>query len=182
MSIASQTNHQWSDPMHTNQYTDIVDPWKLDLLRVRARRLNFDTHDLQEAEQELVPVLMAFSFDHAKANGATERTALTCVIDNRLKNRVRSSARYAHHLAGARGATRDEAIDTTDRELLRIDVRDAVAKLPDRERDICHGLLDGESIHEIAKRLGCTWHTVRRALDGVRERFVASGLDAWLAA
>jgi RNA polymerase sigma factor (sigma-70 family) len=166
--------------MHNNRYTDIVDHWKIDLLRIRARRLGLGAHDIQEAEQDIVPLLAAFQFD--PSNGATERTALTRVIDNRLKNAKRRAARYARHIAESRNTKRDEAIDTTARSLLVIDVRDAVAGLPDRERAVCRGLLDGYSVHEIAKQLGCTWHTVRRVLDGIRERFPAMGLDGWLGA
>jgi DNA-directed RNA polymerase specialized sigma24 family protein len=166
--------------MHNNRYTDIVDHWKIELLRTRARRLGFDPHDIQEAEQEIVPLLAEFQFD--PTNGATERTALTCVIDNRLKNVKRRSARYARHIAESRSMKCDDAVDTTARSLLVIDVRDAVAGLPDREQAVCRGLLDGDSVHEIAKQLGCTWHTIRRLLDGIRERFTAMGLDGWLGA
>lgn len=164
--------------MHNNRYTDIVDHWKIDLLRIRARRLGIGAHDIQEAEQEIAPLLATFRFD--PTNGATERTALTRVIDNRLKNVKRRSARYARHIAESRCMKRDEAVDTTARSLLAIDVRDAVAGLPDREQTVCRRLLDGESVHEIAKQMGCTWHTIRRLLDGIRERFMAMGLDGWL--
>jgi len=55
----------------------------------------------------------------------------------------------------------------------------AVDGLAPEDRDLCRALADGESIDAIARRLGCGWHTVKRRVDRVRERFAQMGLDEY---
>jgi DNA-binding NarL/FixJ family response regulator len=42
---------------------------------------------------------------------------------------------------------------------------------------ICDALAQGQSINEIAIHLDLSWHTVRKHIDAIRERFIEVGLD-----
>jgi len=166
--------------MHTNTYDGILEAWKVDLIRARARRHGVRPHDMGEVEQEIVRVVAEFCFDPAKSNGATERTALTKVIDNRLKNMRRKRKRYSDHLDRARRMSRQVEEDTTSKAMLVIDVHDAIAMLPLREQAVCQGLLVGQTLNQIAIDQGCAWGTIRRSCDAIREHFTAIGLGSWL--
>ena len=166
--------------MQTNKYDGILEAWKVDLINTRARRLGVRLCDMGEVEQLLVPVVAAFRFDIDKANGATERTAITRVIDNRIKNIRRRGRRYTHHVDQARLTRRESNEDTTERTVMALDVREAVAKLPDRERAVCEGVLAGQTLNQVAHDLGCAWSTVNRLRNAIRAHFKAIGLGGWL--
>lgn len=65
-------------------------------------------------------------------------------------------------------------------DVLAQEVRDVVAALSADERVVCAGLAAGQSISRIAHQLQCTWHTVRRIIDRLREHFIAIGLELQL--
>lgn len=172
--------------MYSNTYEGIVDGWKADLIRERARRWGFRHEDLEDAEQEIILDVANFHFDAAKSNGAAERTALISVIDRRLCTLLRSKRRYQQHVAEAMAevAVDDERLAASTNSGpngdLVIDTQEAVAALPDFERAICQSLALGYSLTEIATQLGCSRHAVRKTVTRIRQRFESLGLSDWV--
>ena len=58
-----------------------------------------------------------------------------------------------------------------------IDVRGAVEIAPLRERMVCRALGRGYSKNDIARMLGCGWHTVDRLVHCIREHFRQLGIE-----
>lgn len=166
-----------------------LDAKHLDLIARRCRRMGFRGADLDDASQEAAIAVMAFEFDEERANGASLETALTAVIDHCLLSLRRKHGRYAKHLeqfldtAHAKWSNcDDEPVEPHYEEPtdLRLDVQAVLATLSIDDQRICSDLAAGRSVHEIAKALGCDWHTVRRQVERVREVFEARGLGRWL--
>ena len=155
--------------------------WKLDLIRARAIRHGFCGADLEDVQQEIAIEALAFGFRRDRANGATEATALTAMIDRRLAMARRRERRYQRRLDQVRGFADLSAEPTEpsceERITSVLDVRSAIATLSPVDQEICRALADGDSIDAIAQRLGCGWHTVKRQVDRLRERFAQMGLD-----
>jgi DNA-binding NarL/FixJ family response regulator len=57
------------------------------------------------------------------------------------------------------------------------DVTAARSTLCEVSQRICDALAQGQSINEIAQSLNMSWHTVRKHIDAIRERFIEVGLD-----
>ena len=166
----------------TNDKPDI--DWHTQLIEARGRRMGLASADLDDAVQEITPRVLAFRYDPAKSNGASLKTALTAVIDRCLLAIRRRELRYAKCLERARNAKSDhgEASTYEDSTPLQLDVHTALSQLSTDEREICEALSHGFSIHEIATRLGCDWHTVNRRVTRIRVRFTELGLGEWLGA
>ena len=169
-----------------DSYEGVVEDWKVELIRVRAKRLGIRRHDLEDAQQGIVLDVLEFRFDSAKSNGACERTALTSLIDRRLMTILRAKRRYAQHVRpqpSKQADGQDESEPFTEpipQQQLMLDVRDAVADLSAEEQAICRSLANGESIAEIARQLGRNWHAVNRVVGDLRRRFEQIGLDGWV--
>ena len=168
----------------TNDKPDI--DWHTQLIEARGRRMGLASADLDDAVQEITPQVLAFRYDSAKSNGASLKTALTAVVDRCLLAIRRRESRYAKCLERARNAkqTSDHGESSTyeDSTPLQLDVHTALSQLSADEREICEALSHGFSIHEIATRLGCDWHTVNRRVARIRIRFTEMGLGEWLGA
>ncbi|MHC4877909.1 MAG: RNA polymerase sigma factor [Planctomycetota bacterium] len=167
--------------MHQQTSFQDTHGWKLDLIARRARRLGLRGPDIDDAVQDLALDVLDFDYDPQRAGGASEPAVLAGVIDNRLISLLRSRERYQMHLARMAADLHpdseiDDAQDLTRCEL-RSDVRDLINALPTDHQDVCHKLMDGESLAEIADDLGCGWHTVRRMLDRIRATFVEAGIE-----
>ena len=174
--------------MRHNKYDGLLDRWKVRLVARRASRLGFRPHEIDDAMQELVFDVLAFRFDLAKSNGASEATALTAVIDNRLRTLRRGWRRYQKHVEALRAELGvDEARDRwpepeeDETALLVVDGREAVALLSPKERRLCRALLAGQTLADVARQRGCDWHVPARVLAHVRRRFEALGLEGWVA-
>ena len=167
--------------MHQQTSFQDTHGWKLDLIARRARRLGLRGPDIDDAVQDLALVVLDFDYDQQRAGGASEPAVLAGVIDNRLVSLLRSRDRYQMHLAQIAADIRPESEIDESQDLshceLRSDVRDLVNALPADHRDVCHRLMDGESLAEIADDVGCGWHTVRRMLDRIRATFVEAGIE-----
>jgi DNA-directed RNA polymerase specialized sigma24 family protein len=172
----------------SNDYGNEVALWKTDLILSRARRLGFCADELPEVQQDLVPTVAAFVFDPAKANGASERTALTSIIDHLLIKHLRQRGRQQQLLATmaekalieeAARPDLDEATDITrwDRQH---DLATCISRLPADEQVICQALANGESLARISRRLGLTWSATQRSIERIRTAFTVFGLDAWM--
>lgn len=160
-------------------YGSLMEPWKADLIVSRAKRMGFRCDEIEDVQQEIIIDVVRFRYEAAKSNGASEATALTALIDNRLKKFVRTQARYRARLELLRHEAAPEYEQAAHDEL-RIDVETVVASLPEKERRVCRALGSGLSRHEIARTLGCGWHTVDRIVRRIRKRFEECGLDAWV--
>ena len=169
--------------MFQNDYATVIEKWKVDLIVARAKRLGFRRQDLEDAQQSIVLALLAFQFDPSKANGATESTAVTSVIDHQLFNLQRRRNRYAQRVTECdKDFGDDSAVASTWSDGLRIAVRSdldtATSRLTPIARQICELLADGLSLNEIATSLGMGWHTAHRHLQNIRQCFEQLGIDA----
>ncbi len=160
------------------RYEGIMEPWKVELITSRAKRMGFHEDEVPDLLQDLALVLGRFRYDPVKANGAKESTVLQTLIDNHLLFVRRTAKRYRAHVEFA--SHRGEPTHHADEDHLAIDVRHAVAMLPEREQFICRSLAEGRSRHEIARRLGCGWYTLKRAIKRIAEHFEELGLEGWL--
>lgn len=172
--------------MSPNHYGAFLEDWKNNLIIVRARRMGLSGHDLLDAQQELVLHVARFRYEPVRSNGASEATALTALIDRRLKALRRAEARYNRHQQRARDHHANRSADDAnlwpyvDRHLLVVDVREAVARLDPQEQLVCQLRGQGHSVESIAAHLGCGWHTVDRKIEHIGVRFRAMGLDGWI--
>jgi len=163
--------------MDMPQYNGVIEPWKVKLIIHRAKLHGFRTYEIPDALQEIVLVVLDFNYDPNHADGATERTALTAIVDNRLRNMKRSATRYRMHLERFGDDATELSWDEID--LCAIDTTHAVADLSKREQIVCRGLAGGLSKNQIAKALGCSWHTVERMIRRLQKHFKALGLNEW---
>ena len=169
-------------------YEGVIEQWKVDLALSRIQGLGFPECEWPALLQVLVLDMREFTYDPGRSEGAKESTVIYRIISHRLVDEIRRRARqkkYAtsldEYLEAAGGEPQDSPRlrdrDTTAR---RIDIRDAVAALPPVDRDICEGLLRRENTHQVAKRLGMGWHTVRRRIGRIRWIFEGMGLGSWI--
>ena len=70
-----------------------------------------------------------------------------------------------------------EPIELTGTLIDRLDIGVAMNKLCPTARAICEQLSEGQSINEIANRMGVSWHTVNKHLATIRECFASVGLS-----
>ena len=158
----------------TNDYKDLVEPWKAKLIVERARRLGIPPQQWSDIQQEIILDVIDFRFDPAKSNGAKISTLLTAIIDNRLKMILRTAARQQDRI----GQPKPDVFEDTT--ALRLDVRQALTSLSPRQKAVCLRLSRGESISQIARALGCGRATIRRLKDGIQQWFTYMGLDGWV--
>jgi DNA-directed RNA polymerase specialized sigma24 family protein len=171
-----------------NRYGQLVEPWKVNIVIVQARKKGFRDDEMDDALQEIIPAMMAFRFDPSRSNGATKRTALTALVNNRLTfiqrgraRRTRHHERYMEHI-GFTGETKIQEVPdkvTPDDVVLAIDVQDAVAGLPTQEQAVCEALARGDKHLSIAKSMGIPPCRVNRMIGCIRKRFSVAGLNAW---
>jgi len=154
-------------------YDGVLDRWKVRLALRRARRMGFRDDELDDVMQELALTLAGVEYDPANANGATEMTVLTAVIDRQLRKMRRANARRQWHEEWA-SLSGDETYDDSDVKR-RLDVETVVGTLDERQRRVCDLLSRGYSKSAIARELVCEWHTVDRIVRGIRHRFEEHG-------
>ncbi len=172
--------------------TCILEPWKLDLIRQRAVRMLLQPADVDDAVQEIAIELFDFEWVFDPENPATEKTALTVVIDNKLKTLVTAERCFQRRMEYVRELQRSPQRSTrcpngpyqepaySESSSRAADVRDSMVSLDPPEREICQLLSEGHSIAEVAQSLGCSKTTVRLHLAKVRERFLELGINLWL--
>jgi len=172
-----------------NEYGELVERWKVDVILDMARKKGFRPDELDDVQQEIVPAVLAFRFDSQKSNGATERTAVTALVNRRLTFIQRGRARQLKHherymeLIGLKNDKPFEEIAEDvhpDAVAMAFDVREAVAGLPAQEQAVCAALSRGDNRLGIAKAMGLTRSAVECLIRHIREQFHAGGLDAWV--
>jgi len=175
--------------MFSNSYVGMVHPEVPRLIVSRARRYRLGRDEIDDLQQQIVPLLAEFRFDPTRANGAAPATAMTGVIDRQIKAHLRSQRRYqqrVERLQAMSGApTRDGTIAPThvaqpEPVDLRIDLERTMSRFTPRDREICQGLSHGLTVTAIAQQLGCGRDTVNRAVARIRKVFDAAGLRAWI--
>ncbi len=171
--------------MYRNQYGSVIDKSKIKLIAARARRMGFRRQDIEDVQQHIAMVLMEFNYDPEKSNGASETTAITALIDHQLLSLRRSQQRYAKRVTGSENIPSDvpdalyEPVEER-RMAIATDLDMAKAQLSPMAREVCESLADGQSLNEIAKRLGVGWHTIERHVESIRGCFEQFGIDAVL--
>ena len=151
-------------------YTGVLEDWKANLIFRRAKRLGFRPDEIDDAHQAVVMDVMAFEFDEAKSNGATEATALTKLIDNLLTKIIRGKNRYRANIERYEKEA-PLSYDPVPTMECGADVRSVMEALSPRDRQVCEAVGQGHPITDVAEMLGCTWHTVKRAVARVQKRF-----------
>ena len=170
---------------NSNRYDGIVEIWKIELIVRRAKRLGIRQHELEDAQQEIVLDVIEFRFEEAKSNGGCERTVLTSLIDRRLMTMARTKKRYEKHVGPMpaevrKDGEREPFTEPIKQQSLEMDVREAISVLSSEEQSVCAALADGESIAEIARRMGRSWHAANTIVARIRRHFEVIGLDAWI--
>ena len=172
-----------------NDYGSLVETWKVDLIIDRAKRKGFRRDELEDVQQEVMLAVLDFKYDPAKANGATEATAITALIDKQLTFLQRGSARQhkheqeyrrQHFPAGGNSASVPYCPSHENQVDLAIDVEQTVARLALTEQTICAALSNGQPRSQIAKKLRITRYKLDCIIEGIREQFKAMGLDDWM--
>lgn len=165
-----------------------IDAWKVALIDDRARLRGYRRDELDEVRQELAPTIAAFVFDHAKSNGACERTVLISIIDNQLTMALRTRARWqqfrseyaAEMTLAERDRTERQDCEHVTESNRRIDVERAINLLWEPDRVIALALAGGESLRDLSKRLNRSRYDLGLAVERIRDHFLACGLDAWV--
>jgi len=172
-----------------NEYGELVERWKVDVILDMARKRGFRPDELDDVQQEIVPAVLAFRFDSQKSNGATERTAVTALVNRRLTFIQRGRARQLKHherYMELIGLKNDKPFDEIaedvhpDAVAMAFDVREAVAGLPAQEQAVCAALSRGDNRVSIARAMGLTRSAVECLIRHIRDQFHAGGLDAWV--
>ena len=173
-----------------NDYGSLVEAWKVDLIIDRAKRKGFREDELEDVQQEIVPIILDFKYDPDNKSGATESTVLTAVVDKRLTFILRTQARRLKHeeryrvLHGAiDGNPAPEAVQEPEQEReigLPADVQEIMDDLPPFEQTVCAALARDKARSNIAEDAGVSRYEVDRTVDRIGETFRSRGLDAWM--
>lgn len=175
--------------MFANSYVGMVPPQVPRLIISRARRYRVGRDEIDDLQQQIVPVLAGFRFDPARANGASPATAMTAVVDRQIKAHLRSKHRYQQRVERLQAMSGEPTRDGTitppqvaqpEPVDLRIDLERTMSRFTSRDRSICQGLSHGLSVTAIAEQLGCGRDTVDRAVIRIRQIFEAAGLRVWI--
>ncbi len=162
-------------------YTGVLEDWKIDLALGRIRAMGFAVDDWPDLMQELVITMLDFRYEPAKSNGAVEETALFAVVSRRLlhllRTRCRGNAllkRYAR-LCGPDDEPMEYPFHPTSAVTAK-DIANARQGLSEFDNRVCSAVASGANRSEIARELGCDWHTVDKAIGRIAAHFTAAGL------
>ena len=154
-------------------YDGVLEDWKVKLALRRARRMGFRDDELDDVIQDLVISLMDIEYDAEHANGASEKTMLTSVIDQQLYKMRRANYRR-ECLEQSIALSGDETYDNADVER-RMNVESVVDTLDDQQRQVCELLSQGCTKAAIAEKLGCSWYVVEQIMSDIRTQFEERG-------
>ena len=145
----------------------------------QARRRGFRGQDLDEAVHTVVLYLTGLKSLAPEPPLTAQASCTATIIDRQLVTLHRRRSRRQHRLeelvSRAEGVSAEAIPDQSWQ--VREDVRTAIAVLPHLAQQVCGGLLEGLSLHAIARRLGVDWHTVYRQRLRIRRHFEAFGLS-----
>lgn len=175
--------------MERNDYGDLIERWKVELIRKRARRFSFREDEIDDLEQLIVPELLKAEFDPNHAARAAERSFVITVIDRRLLSAIRERGRDVRRVNyDADGLEEENALpgeeprspDRPDNLELALDLERAMADLGPDEKAICKALMDGMSQADIARATGRSRPAICREVRKLRAVFRTLGLDDYL--
>jgi len=172
-----------------NDYGNLIEQWKVDLIRARARRFGFRSDELPDLEQVIVLQLLAVRDDPDAEGAATERTFVTSIVDRLLARRRRDQKRHRRRVIHeARSLDADPmvaedaclALHRSDDLGLRLDVQQALMGLTPAERALCEALMQGHSQADIARERGVSRAAISKQVRRLAEKFGHWGLDAYV--
>jgi DNA-binding NarL/FixJ family response regulator len=111
--------------------------------------------------------------DHA--SGATERTLLIAVVDRLILKIKRTEPRYQMHVERFGQTVSEFSRDEINMQAMEI--ADIIETLTPQEKAVCKGLTEGASRSQIAQELDCSWGTVQRIVQRLRQHFAGFNLD-----
>ena len=170
-----------------NDYGDLIEAWKLNMIMNRASRMGFRSHELEDIQQELVLELVTFNYDPENKAGASEATILTAIIDNRLISIMRKKfgeavGRQEYMRRFGADACDSPCLDVgvvEDRQQgLRLDIEQILAGLPPLERKACLAFASGKTTHAVAEELGLPWSQIAKLVGRLRKVFTDAGVAA----
>ena len=168
--------------MSGNDYGNLIEKWKVELIERRARRLGFKDHEIPDLEQEIVLELLEFRF---KEGPASESTLVTRIIDLQLfkilRSRKRDLRRANYEKAPVELLTDRSYFSMSEvtRTNLRLDIEAAMAGLSPEEEKICKALRRGENQASIARTLGKSRSRICEMVQGLRARLQRWGLGGF---
>ena len=127
--------------MIANSYVGMVQSEVPHLIISRARRYRVGRDEIDDLQQQIVPLLAGFRFDPARANGASPATAMTAVVDRQIKAHLRSKHRYQQRLErlqamfgepGRDGTTAPMQVAHSEPVDLRIDLERTMSRFSPR--------------------------------------------------
>jgi len=164
--------------MKASDYQGVVEDWKADLAISRARRLGFKRQDLEDAVQEIIMAVLAFEFDPEKAGGCSEKQSLCGLIDRRLIDLLRSKRRKTCKVDEQ---PVEELVDKKSEDLdAGVDVRLALERRGETDRDLCKLLSKGRTLNQIAAKLGWSLRYTKNRIAELREYFQQYGLAEYV--
>ena len=166
-----------------NNYGQLVEEWKVDLILKRATRMGFRRDELEDLQQDIIQAVLNFEFVSQKSNGAKEHTALTALIDNQLafiqrrETRRRNCEEKYRQIYGAQKVFSNSQDDAVS---LSLDLQAAIARLAPVEHAVCSALMQDEAQSVIASNMGATRYKVEQLIECIREQFQELDMDGYL--
>ena len=148
--------------MRRNKYGRLIEEWEVGMITARAKRYGFREDEIPDLEQQIVPELLKTDFKPGLRGGAEETTFVIGIIDRHLKKILRDRYRNVRRANYEIVPINVEDVVTqhsffkmreTERLHLRIDLETAMAGLSADEREICKGLMRGETQTNIARSM-----------------------------
>jgi len=146
-----------------SDYGDLIERWKVDLIRMRAKRFLFRKDEIPDLEQSIVMELMNVDYRPDAPGGASEATFVIAVIDRQLRNikryRAREKRRWDYEALSIEDGPNvwDEIKSLSveqDDQGLRLDQAHAMRHVRPVEREICAALGQGQKQAAVARATG----------------------------
>jgi len=172
--------------MAGQEYGGLVEEWKVNMITKRAKRYGFRDDDIPDLKQRIVPEIIKADF--VPCGGAKESTFIIAIIDRQLKTVLRDrrrSVRKANYVAEI--YDEQEIIDQdsffsmgeAERTELRLDLERALTGLSAEEKEICKGLMEGDSQAELARVMGKSTSEMSRVVARLRDKLSKWGLGMY---
>jgi RNA polymerase sigma factor (sigma-70 family) len=152
-----------------------------------ALRMGFRGVELEDVQQDVLLKLIDFKYGEDFTDQSAMTAALINFINLSLLTAKRNQQRYQRCIermkdsikAGCSRVEKMERANDLEHVYRNQDIQKILSELSSDDRALCQALTDGESIHTIANRLGCGWHTVNRRINRLREHFMEMGMDGY---
>lgn len=159
--------------MHSNDYTSVISPDLVSLIRRRGKRARLSAADIEDLQQIVAPKLAKARFDPQRNATALAMTIIDRQVHSMVRTRYRDRKVIAQQVREAHPQITPPEVAAVD---LRLDVESMMRRLSPRDRRVCEGLLQGLPKRTIAAHLGCTTETVDCAIVRIRRKFADAGL------